>query len=186
MKKGLLLIAITGLFALGITHTTFAQEENVVTIVKYSDYQCPACAYFHPFTVKIKEDFGDKVKVVYKNFPLNSHRFSQISARAAEAARKQGKHQEMHNKLFENQATWSRGNAQTLILGYAQDIGLDMNQFKRDLNSAAMQQLILNDKQEGIDAGVGSTPTFFINGKKLANNPGNYDVFKTIVQSYMK
>jgi protein-disulfide isomerase len=187
MKSIFLSIALLLIFSLSFQNQATAQEsDNVVLIEEYSDYQCPACAYFHPFTVKIKEDLGDKVKVVYKNFPLNSHRYAQLAARAAEAARKQGKHFEMHDKLFQEQANWARGNTSTLILGYAEEIGLDMTQFKKDLNSAEMQELIMNEKKEGIDRGVNSTPTFFINGDKLYQNPGSYEVFKALVESYMK
>ncbi len=179
--------ALLFLLSFSIQNSATAQESGeVVVIEEYSDYQCPACAYFHPFTVKIKDDLGDKVKVVYKNFPLNSHRYAQLAARAAEAARKQGKHFEMHDKLFKEQANWSRGNTSTLILGYAEEIGLDMAQFKKDLNSAEMQELIMTEKQEGINKGVNSTPTFFINGDKVYNNPGSYEVFKAIVESYLE
>ncbi len=185
MFKKILLSAFIAVIGFAFTTKVTAQDKKV-TIVEYSDYQCPACAYFHPFTVKIKEDLGDKVEVIYKNFPLNSHRYAQIAARAAESARLQGKHFEMHDKLFQEQANWARGNTSALILGYAEEIGLDMAQFKKDLNSAKMQELIMSDKQEGIDKGVNSTPTFFINGAKLDNNPGSYDVFKALIEAQLK
>lgn len=192
MKKRFLLFSLLGIailsapFSAALAQQSENAAEPIVTIVKYSDYQCPACAYFHPFTLKLKEDFGDKVKVVYKNFPLNSHQYAQITARAAEAARKQGKHQEMHNKLFEEQAAWSRGNVQLLLIGYATEIGLDVTQFKRDLNSSEMQRIIMEDKAEGQRLGANATPTFFINGDKLERNPSSYEVFKSLVESYMR
>jgi len=179
MKRILLLSALFVLFGL-FSNKGFAQTETV-EIIKYSDYQCPACAFFHPFTKKIKDDLGDQVKVIYKNFPLNSHPYAMVAARAAEAARKQGKHKEMHNLLFENQKIWTRGNPEQYFIGYAREIGLMVEQFRADLNSAEMQKKVLADKEEGINRGVNATPTFFINGEKVEQNPAKYEGFKALV-----
>lgn len=166
-----------------------AQESNTsakITLTEYSDYQCPACAYFHPIVDSLKKTYGSELEVVYKDFPLNSHQYAALAARAAEAAKKQGKFIEMHNKLFENQQQWSSGNAQARILGYAKDIGLDMEQFKQDLNASETQKAVMEEKQEGIQMGVDSTPTFFINGEKIQQNPPSYQDFKALIDVYMK
>ncbi|MGK7371709.1 MAG: DsbA family protein [Candidatus Halalkalibacterium sp. M3_1C_030] len=166
-----------------------AQESNTtakITLTEYSDYQCPACAYFHPIVDSLKKTYGNELEVVYKDFPLNSHQYAALAARAAEAAKKQGKFIEMHNKLFENQQQWSSGNAQARILGYAKDIGLDMEQFKEDLNAAETQKAVMEEKQEGVQMGVDSTPTFFINGEKLQQNPPSFQDFKALIDVYMK
>jgi len=184
MKRILLTLGLFVLFGL-FSNKGFAQTE-AVEIIKYSDYQCPACAYFHPFTKKIKEDLGDQVEVIYKNFPLNSHPYAMVAARAAEAARKQGKHKEMHNLLFENQKIWTRGNPEQYFIGYAREIGLMVEQFRADLNSADMQKKVLADKEEGINRGVNATPTFFINGKKVEQNPAKYEDFKALVLAELK
>ena len=157
-----------------------------VVIMKFSDYQCPACKYFVPIEEQLKKDFGGRVQIVYKNFPLTMHQFSQIAARAAEAAKKQGKFDEMHELIFTGQEQWSRGNAEAIFTGYANSIGLNMDQFKKDLNSAELQRLIMADKREGRDLGVSSTPTFYINGDLVQNNPPTYPQFRALVVQYLK
>ncbi|HKL17508.1 MAG TPA: thioredoxin domain-containing protein, partial [Halalkalibaculum sp.] len=103
-----------------------------------------------------------------------------------EAAKNQGKFLEMHNMLFENQQQWASGSAQARILGYAKEIGLDLDKFKEDLNAAETQKAVMEEKQEGVQMGVDSTPTFFINGEKLQQNPPSYQDFKTLIDVYMK
>lgn len=170
--------------------TVWAQQkdsaEPKVEIVKYSDFQCPACKYFVSIEEKLKEEYGDKVKITYKHFPLNMHEFAQLAARASEAAKAQGKFQEMHDLIFEGQEQWARGNAEGMFIGYAKKLDLNMDQFKEDLNSASTQNIVMKDKQQGLDLSVNSTPTFFINGAKLENNPRTYGGFKAIIESQMK
>lgn len=156
-----------------------------VTLVKYSDYQCPACKYFVPFEHQLKEDFGDDINIVVKNFPLSMHPYAHVAARSSEAARKQGKYQEMHDMIFEGQEMWSRGNAETIFIGYAQTLGLNVEQFKQDMNSADMNRIVMDDRREGRELGVASTPTFYINGDKVESNPSTYPAFKALVEKYM-
>lgn len=165
-----------------------AQENTSAKIIltEYSDYQCPACAYFHPIVDSLKANYGDELKVEYKDFPLNSHQFAALAARAAEAAKNQDKFLQMHNKLFENQQQWSSGNAEARFIGYAKDIGLDIEQFKADLNAAETQKAVMEEKQEGIQMGVNSTPTFYINGEKVQQNPPTFEDFKALIDVYMK
>ncbi|NGP77642.1 thioredoxin domain-containing protein [Balneolaceae bacterium YR4-1] len=166
-----------------------AQESNTnakLTLTEYSDYQCPACAYFYPIVDSLKQTYGNDLEVVYKDFPLNSHQYAALAARAAEAAKNQGKFLEMHNMLFENQRQWASGDAQSRIIGYAKQIGLDMNRFEQDLNAAETQQAVMEEKQEGVQMGVDSTPTFFINGEKLQQNPPSFQDFKALIDVYMK
>lgn len=158
-----------------------------VVMTEYSDYQCPACGYFHPIVKKLKQEYGDDLKVNYRYYPLNSHQFAALAARAAEAARNQGKFLEMHNRIFDNQQYWaSTGNPQPIFIGYADDLGLDLEQFRDDLNSGETQRAVMEQKQEGRAKGVNSTPTFFINGEKLPTLPRTYQDFKAILDSYMQ
>ncbi|MEX0719069.1 MAG: thioredoxin domain-containing protein [Balneolaceae bacterium] len=183
MKRGLLLLTLIGLL---FTGTAIAQDsEPKVTIVKYSDYQCPACKYFVSIEEKLIEEFGEDVEIVTKHFPLNMHEHAQLASRAAEAARQQGKYHEMHALIFSGQEQWSRGNAEGTFIGYAKSLDLDMEQFRQDLNSSEMQNIIMDDKKEGIDLDVNSTPTFFINGEKLERNPRTFAGFKSIVEGYL-
>ncbi len=162
-----------------------SDSQAKVTLVKYSDYQCPACKAYHSFDHQLKEDFGDDVKIVLKHFPLSMHAYAHLAARAAEAARKQGKFDEMTELLFAGQAQWSRGNAAVIFLGYAKSLDLDVDMFNADMNSADMNRIVMADRREGRELGVGSTPTYFINGEKMENNPSQYPAYKAIIQSYL-
>ena len=137
-----------------------------VQIVKFSDYQCPACKFFVPIEQKIKEDYGDQVSIVTKHFPLSMHPYAHVASRSAEAARKQGKYKEMHDKIFEGQEVWSKGNAEV---------------FTADMNSAEMNQIVMEQRKEGVRMGVNATPTFYINGIKVENNPQTYMGFKVLI-----
>tara|TARA_Y100001935_G_scaffold223573_1_gene199123 strand:+ start:21844 stop:22479 length:636 start_codon:yes stop_codon:yes gene_type:complete len=156
-----------------------------VQIVKFSDYQCPACGYFVPIEKKLKEEYGDKINIVTKHFPLSMHPYAHVAARSVEAARKQGKYLEMHYKIFDGQETWSKGNAETIFIGYAQDIGLDVEQFKKDMNSAEMNKIVMEDRKEGVELGIRSTPTFFINGNLVEKNPSTVNGFKILIDQYL-
>ena len=184
MKRGLLLFTA---FALLFTAPVLAQEseaeEAPIQIVKYSDYQCPACKYYVSFEEQLKEDLGDRVSITTKHFPLNMHEYAQLASRAAEAARQQGKYKEMHDMIFEGQEQWARGNAEAMFIGYARQLDLDVEQFREDMNSAEMQRIVMADKREGLNLNVNSTPTFFINGQKLEQNPRSYERFKSMVEN---
>lgn len=171
----------------GISATAQAQSDNgTVTVTEYSDYQCPACAYFHPIVEGLKDQFGDQIKVKLRHFPLDNHQFAALAARAAEAADNQGKFDEMHNLIFENQDRWSNTSDPTSIfVNYARDIGLDIEQFREDLNDAETQQIVMEQKEEGVDHGVNATPTFFIEGEKLEDLPRTYEEFEQVIQEYI-
>lgn len=164
-----------------------AQESNApLTLVEYSDYQCPTCAYFHPIIEQLKEEYGDDLEVEYRYFPLNSHQYAEIAARAVEAARQQGEFDAMQDVLFENQQSWSSGGAEAKIMGYAEEIGLDMDQFEEDLNSEETAQTVRDQKQEGLDRGVNGTPTFYVNGEELSQMPETFEQFKRLLDIYLE
>lgn len=183
MKRIICLLALFGLFFTGIS--VAQQSEPKVTIVKYSDYQCPGCKYFVSIEKQLKEEYGEDIEIITKHFPLRMHEYAQLSARAVEAAREQGKHHEMHDLIFDGQEHWARGNAEGIFIGYARSLNLDMDKFRADLNSAAIQRRVMEDKNEGLDLGVNATPTFFINGHKIPQNPPTYAAFKAIVEQFM-
>lgn len=153
-----------------------------VTLVEYSDLQCPACGAYFPFVKKLATEFGDNVRFVYRHFPLlQIHPYAQLAASAAEAAGLQGKFWEMHDVLFENQAQWSSSkNAQTLFVEYAATIGLDVSKFTADMDSSVVKEKIAADYQSGIRAEVNATPTFFLNGVKVLN-PQGYEGLKQLI-----
>lgn len=156
--------------------------ESQVTLVEYSDFQCPACAAYYSLTKQLMEEFGDRIKFTYRHFPLRQiHINADLASRATEAAGKQSKFWEMHDLLFENQSSWSESrDADKIFEGYASKIGLNVEQFKSDIKSKEVAEKVQKDYESGVASGVNGTPTFFLNGKKL-DNPGNYDQFKTII-----
>jgi protein-disulfide isomerase len=187
MKRGLILLTFFALFMSGITFAQSNESSKAqVHIVKYSDYQCPACKYFVSIEEHLRKEYGDKISITIKNFPLQMHEYSQLAARAAESARVQGKFQEMHDMIFAGQEQWARGNAESIFIGYAKSLDLDMDTFKKDLNSAKMQRIVMADKQEGVALHVNATPTFFVNGREVKNLPRTYAQFKSIIDPLLK
>lgn len=135
-----------------------------VTIVEYSDFECPFCARAEPTIKQILEKYPDDVQLVYKHFPLPSHSNSWKAAEASECAAEQGKFWEYHDILFENQDALYI----TMLKDYAKQLGLNTEEFDACLDSGSMKARIENDKQEGESLGVSGTPAFFVNGKMIS------------------
>jgi protein-disulfide isomerase len=132
-----------------------------VTLVEYGDYQCPYCLQAYPIMLDLQEHMGDRMRLVFRNFPLTMiHPDAQNAAEAAEAAGAQGKFWPMHDYLFEHQSRLDYDS----LLGYAADIGLDIPRFTRDLKTHAFAARVREDFLSGVRSGVNGTPTFFING----------------------
>lgn len=151
-----------------------------VTIVVFSDFQCPACAGLAPVLDQVVEKYPKKVKVVFKNYPLRTHAYAQAEAAAALAAAKQGKFWEFHDLLFKN---YKNINSQK-IKEIAHELGLDEQQMQKDMNNAGVLTAITRDMSEAAGAGVQGTPTVFINGKVLRNR--SLDGFKAIIERELK
>lgn len=158
-------------------------KEAKVTVVEYSDFQCPACAAYHPMVKQLAEDYGDRVMWVYRNFPLKQiHANAELAALAAEAAGRQDKFWEMQDMIFENQKEWSdEGSAKAIFVKYANALGLDAIRFENDLESKEVEDKVDKDYQSGQKSGVNATPTFFINGEKI-QNPRSYEEFRSIIE----
>ncbi len=140
-----------------------------VTLTEYSDFQCPACASFAPYVNSLVEQYGDRLQFEYKHFPLISiHPQAVPGAKAAEAAAQQGKFFEMHDKLFENQSTWSASSNPTRFFeGYASELGLDVELFKQHYKASVIEDAIEANFAEARELGLTSTPSFFLNGQKM-------------------
>lgn len=153
------------------------------TIVEYSDFQCPFCAQFYPLLSQLSKEMPDKVKVIYRSFPLRSiHANAQLAAQAAEAAGKQGKFWEMHDVLFNTQSSWSPlAKPADKFTEYANSLGLDINKFNADLNSSEVVDKVNNDYKSAVKNGVSGTPTIFLNGK-LVELPGSYEELKALIK----
>jgi protein-disulfide isomerase len=142
-----------------------------VTIVLFTDFQCPYCARIVPVLNDVLEKNKGKAKLVFKNFPLNMHQFARKAAAAALAAGKQGKFWEYHDRLFQN---YNRLNDQ-VVQEQAQHLGLDMQKFEKDMNDPQIAQTIDQDVQDGKKAEVRGTPAIYVNGVLLQNtNPEGF------------
>lgn len=144
-----------------------------VTIVEFSDFQCPYCAAAQPMLKRALRQFEGKVKLVFKHYPLPGHPRAMPAAKAAEAARLQGEFWPMHDKLFEHQHALGEEDLQ----GYAKALELDMDEFEEDRASRAVAKRIERDVEEAKNAGVSSTPSLFINGRKYRESPRNLDAY---------
>ena len=159
-------------------------KEAPVTIVEYLDFECEACGAFYPVVKRLSEEFGNEVRFVNRYFPLPGHKNSMTSALAAEAAGRQGKYWEMHNIVFENQRDWGEKQAPDpkIFENYARQIGLDMDQYGKDIASQELKDCIERDRRSGQKLNLQGTPSFFLNGEKI-ENPRGYEDFKALIES---
>jgi len=151
-----------------------------VTIVEFSDFQCPFCSRAAKLVEQITEAYPKDVRFVYKNFPLPFHREAMPAAKAAVAAGKQGKFWQMHDRLFANQ----RSLAPDFYEKAAAEISLDVERFKRDMASSEVEAQINQEMKEARAASVRGTPTFYINGKKPQGR--SFELYKTIIDGILK
>lgn len=140
-----------------------------VTIEEFGDFQCPPCATFHPILKQIKSEYGPRVRVIFREFPLlPAHQHALEAARAAEAAGLQGKFWEMHDLIYENQRIWHESkDARPIFEEYAGKLGVNLERFRKDVTSDMVQQRIFLDGKRGHSLGVKGTPTVFLNGREL-------------------
>lgn len=155
-----------------------------LTLIEYSDFQCPACAQYYPLVKQLEAAFPNDLKVVYRQFPLRQiHANADLAARATEATGSVGKFWEMHDKIFETQKDWSTSeNATDIFAGYAEALGMNKEDFVTALNSAEVAKAVAADEATGKSLAVQGTPTFFLNGKKL-ENPRSFDEFKKVIET---
>ncbi len=198
----MILIAVGILFVLGVgyyaysflpgytpssqgSNNTLGARNATVTILEYSDFECPFCGKFATDTAPIiKTDYVDtgKVKLVFRHFPLTQiHTYAQKSAEASECAAEQGKFWEMHDLLFTNQDALYI----TALKQYAKDLGIDADAFNKCLDSGVMAERIRADAAEGGRRGVTSTPMFFVNGVKISGAQP-YSVFKSTIDNELR
>jgi len=143
-----------------------------VTLTEYGDFQCPVCAQYHTVINQIEAKYGDDITFTYRHFPLDSiHPNARAAHRTAEAASKQGKFFEMYDLLYTNQSSWSTSpNAALIFESYATKLNLNLETFKKDFISEAVNDTINADANEGKKLGVTGTPGFYLNGRALQDN----------------
>ncbi len=155
------------------SNNVYGKLDSPVVITEFVDFQCEACYAYYPHVKQVKEQYKDKVRFEIRYFPIvSSHQLAFIAARNAEAAARQGKFWEMHDKLFEGQKTWEQTkDPQPTFDLYAQSIGLDMAKFKADRDGSDVGGVVNKDLKDVQTLGGTGTPTFTLNGKKI-ENPG--------------
>lgn len=162
---------------------TKGPKDAPLTLIEYSDFQCPACATYYPLISQIQKEYEGKLQLVFRHFPLPMHTHAPIAARAAEAAHRQGKFWEMHDKLFENQSVWSeQKDPKATFVGYAKDLNLDVAQFEKDLKDSSLDTFVNQSYAQGSRLGIRATPSFFLNGEKIPN-PRSVEDFKTLLDA---
>ncbi len=143
------------------------------TLTVYADFQCPACATEFNLITRAWPQLRDRTKLVFRHYPLDTHRHSFLAARYSEAAAKQDAFWPMHDILFSNQTVWGAvENATALFDGYATDLGLDVARLKQDVELPEVRTKVLADQRGGTAAGVRSTPSLFVDGRMVLRNPG--------------
>jgi protein-disulfide isomerase len=136
-----------------------------VTLVEYGDYECPHCARAHPIIKEVQERMGDRLRFVYRNFPLSeAHPQAEHAAEAAEWAGESGKFWEMHDALFEHRSDGPGWLDDGRLVEYASELGLDGSDLERALGEERYRSRVRSDFMSGVRSGVNGTPTFFING----------------------
>jgi protein-disulfide isomerase len=152
-----------------------------ITLLEFSDFQCPYCSKAVAQINATLKAYPNDVRLIFKQYPLDSHPEAAISAAAALAAHQQGKFWPMHNVMFANRPKLSRQS----ILAWAKEIGLDMKRFTADLDSDAIRKTVLRDHSDGDKAGVEGTPTVFLNGQKY-NSDLAPDAIKPVIDGELK
>lgn len=175
----------------GIGDHAFGNTDNKVILVEYGDYQCPGCGGMYPTVKELTEKYKGELTFVFRNFPITSiHPNARAAAAVAEAAGKQGKYWEMHDKLYEGQKTWEnlRSDKRTEFFeGYARDLGLNTETFMADIASTSVSQKINFDQALAKKDNVTSTPTFYLDGKLVSQETwGDQTKFETAITDALK
>lgn len=190
------LVALLIIFARGVTliasdpppgatsPQTLGPANAPVTLEMFSDFQCPQCARTAPTVKKLKSEFGDKLRVVFRHFPMEKHQNAVLAACAAEAAARQKRFWEMGDALYRTQWMWGEAPAPRVVLiDRAKELGLNVPQFEEDLDASELRERIAADQARGQALGVKSTPWVFINGYSVPNAEFNENGLRAAIQA---
>lgn len=177
-----------------------------VTIEEFGDFQCLPCAELFPTLAKVEEDYGERLRVVFRHKPLHKHEHAVLAARAAEAAGLQGHFWEMHDLLFQNSSRWTKGistvtpdaspsrrlqskvlaleaEVRDVFVSYAEMLKLDVERFKKDMDSDEVKARVEADRARGDALSIDRTPTLYLNGHLLSVSRRNVDDFHTAIDA---
>jgi protein-disulfide isomerase len=167
---------------------SIGEAKAPVTLEEFGDFQCPPCGLLHPVLKTLEHEFGPRLRIIFREFPLvPTHQHATAAARSAEAAGMQGKFWEMHDLLYENQATWSNAfDVRPIFEAFATKIGLDVEKFKRDVASDPVAQRIFMDGKRARSLGVVGTPTVFLNGREVPFESLPTDKLRVLINNELK
>jgi len=158
-----------------------------VTLEEFGDSSCPPCGNIAVFIDELVKEYGPRLRIVFRNFPLPNHEHAREAALAAEAAGLQGRFWEMHHVLYREQAVWSKAdNVPELFASYAGMIGLNLDQFKKEMNAEKTKARVDSDHERGDSLGVRSTPTVFINNRQVGPNDKTPDGLRATIDAALK
>lgn len=166
---------------------SYGPAEAPVTIEEFGDFQCGACVALHFELKKIKQDYPDRLRIVFRQAPNEKyHKNSMNAARAAEAAALQGRFWEMHDWLYQHQGEWDgRSDPRPVLIDGARAIGLDVKKFEADLDSDVVNERISLDVKRGESLDIPGTPTIYINGESISVSAGRAERLKTAIDQIL-
>ena len=163
------------------------RPDAAVTLEEFGDFQCPPCGTLAEPIERLEHDYHSRLRVVFHHFPLPNHQHAREAALAAEAAGLQGHFWEMHDLLYREQPVWSTANnARELFNSYAGILGLNLDQFKKDMDSEKVKGRVDSDKTHGASLGVTSTPTVFINNQAVRPESLNPAALRAAIDAAIK
>ena len=158
-----------------------------VTIEFFSDMQCPQCARYEPMVKSVRDEFGDKVRMVVRHYPLRAHEHAELAAWAAEAAANQKKFWEMIAALYKTQWMWGRAPApRVVIMDQAKQLGLDMDQFQKDMDGSEVRDRVAADEAHAQKVGIKTAPSVVINGYNVPNTEFNEDGIRAAIKTALE
>ncbi len=158
-----------------------------VTLEEFGDFECPPCAFLAGALGKIEHDYGAKLRVIFRHFPLQMHKHALDAARFAEAAGLQGHFWDMHDLLYKNRDTWSKSTDVTAdFFGYAAQLPLDVERLRADFDSDAVRERVQKAIEFGKSRGVSATPTIFINDTLLPPSSFSDPALRSAIDSALK
>jgi protein-disulfide isomerase len=158
-----------------------------VTLEEFGDFQCPPCGQFAGFTEELLKEYNSRLRIVFRNFPLALHEHAREAALAAEAAGLQDRFWEMHDVLYREQANWSKApNARELFEAYAGTIGLNVDQFRKDMDGQKAKERVDSDQARAESLGVKVTPTLFINNQPVDQKDKNPEGVRAAINSALE
>jgi Na+:H+ antiporter, NhaA family len=158
-----------------------------VTLEEFGDFQCPPCGSIAGFLDELVKEYDPRLRIVFRNYPLENHQHARDAALAAEAAGLQGRFWEMHDVLYREQAIWSRAdNPRELFDSYAGMIGLNLDQFKKDIEGGKARARVDSDRERADSLGVQMTPTVFINDHEIGPTDKTPDGLRAAINAALK